>query len=384
MPHVKLQQEIKAKIQACGPVPFVQFMDLALYHPTCGYYATQAEQIGTRGDFITAPHLGPDFAQLLAKQLRQMWEILEYPEPFTLLEMGAGQGVLAAELLSYLAQADPRFYQALEYRIIERSAAMVKVQRKRGLPVIWCTWEEIAPESLVGCCFSNELVDAFPVHQVVWSAGQLWEVFVTVAADDTCQEVLQPPSTPHLQAYLTELGINLTTPPYPEGYRTEINLGALDWLRAVAGRLRQGFLITIDYGYPAHSYYSPYRHQGTLQCYHRHQHHNDPYYQVGRQDITAHVNFTALERHGSKLSLVNLGQSPQALFLMALGLGERLAALGDPAAPLGDINQRLGRRQNLHLLLDPRGLGNFTVLIQAKGLTPTQIQVPLLGLRQSL
>ncbi len=168
---------------------------------------------------------------------------------------------------------------------------------------------------------------------------------------------------------------------YPECYRTEVNLAALDWIETVAKRLRRGFLLTIDYGYSAERYYLPSRHQGTLQCYYRHRYHDDPYVYIGHQDITAHANFTALERQGELCGLRKLGFTQQGLFLMALGLGDRIAALSSRHDPRGqaiaqaqDVMTIMQRREVLHQLINPSGLGGFGVLVQSKGLIVEQEQ----------
>lgn len=381
-------------------IPFAEFMNLALYHPQYGYYSTKQTQGGIQSDFLTSPHLGSDFGELLAEQFVQMWEILDRPTPFTLLEMGAGQGLLVQDILRYLHRHHFKCFAALEYVIVEKSQALVAEQQQRFQKLAqswghlhWCTWEEIPSGSIVGCCFSNELVDAFPVHQVVVEDGQLREVYVAIEVQDS--EELEPEATyntPHprfievvadlsthqLAEYFALNGIQLPSDAYPEGYRTEVNLAALDWMRTVADRLQQGYVLTIDYGYPAHRYYSPNR-PGTLQCYYQHSHHSDPYVAIGHQDITAHVDFTALERQGERCGLQTVGFTPQAMFLMALGLGDRVAALSHPD-PDQTVQSILQRRETLHALMDPMGLGNFGVLAQAKGLSQAQREQPLKGL----
>jgi SAM-dependent MidA family methyltransferase len=378
-------------------ITFADYMDLALYHPQQGYYSTKAVTIGAQGDFFTSPHLGADFGELLAEQFVDMWRSLDQPSPFMLVEMGAGQGLLATDILHYLQQQHPDFLQAIEYLIVEKSKtlSLQQQQRLRSHPdltasrsVRWCTWEEIPVDSIVGCCFSNELVDAFPVHQVVLTEGELREVYVTLAsnpsAPDTIQfaEVLGELSTPQLTEYFAQVGIPLRSGNYPEGYRTEVNLAALDWLKTVADRLQRGYLLTIDYGYPATRYYSPARAEGTLQCYYQHSYHNHPYLYVGYQDITAHVDFTALERQGDRCGLKQVGLIQQGLFLMALGLGDRIAALShtDLTQPGQSLQALLARREALHALASPMGLGNFNVLIQSKGLGATEQQKTLKGL----
>lgn len=381
-------------------ITFAEYMDLALYHPQYGYYATGAVNIGSEGDFFTSPHLSRDFGELLAEQFSQMWDILEHPTPFTVVEMGAGQGLLAADILHYLCRHYPDCFEALEYIIIEKAAGLITQQQQqlqrlkltsKPLPLRWCSLEEIPENSITGCCFSNELVDAFPVHQVVLEGKQLKEIYVTTAApvSEAIQfvEVIDTLSTSQLAEYFNFVGINLLSGAYSEGYRTEVNLAALEWVTTVANRLRQGFFLTIDYGYLADRYYMSSRHQGTLQCYYQHCHHDDPYVYVGQQDITAHVNFTALERQGELCGLRKVGFTQQGLFLMALGLGDRIAALSateDPhsqrTAKAQDVVSIIRRRQTLHDLMNPMGLGGFGVLVQSKGLTVEQEQVALKGL----
>lgn len=364
-------------------ISFAEFMAIALYDPDHGYYATAGSAIGEAGDFYTSPHLGADFGELLAEQFVELWHLLDTPRPFTLVEMGAGQGILAADVLRYLYRQHHDCFEAVDYVLVEVSAAMRAEQQRRLKPladsgqVRWCSWDKIPPDSITGCFFSNELVDAFPVHQVAIAQGQLQEIYVTLApapapdATPRFAETLGELSTPALAEYFQLVGVDLPSERYPDGYRTEVNLAALDWVKTVADRLHRGYVITIDYGYPAQRYYSPTRTTGTLQCYYQHAHHSDPYLHIGRQDLTAHVDFTALERQGDRAGLTTLRFVPQGLFLMALGLGDRLAAVSYPE--LGtDVNLTalLQRRDRLQSLIDPMRLGNFGVLVQGKGIDP--------------
>ncbi|WP_392481931.1 class I SAM-dependent methyltransferase [Nostoc sp. C110] len=376
-------------------ITFAQFMDLALYHPEYGYYSSDAVKIGFKdSDFFTSPNLCPDFGELLAEQFLQMWEILGKPVPFSLVEMGAGQGLLALHILKYHQQHHPDFFMVLEYIIVEKSPTLRQEQQQRlqDFPVRWCNLEEIPPNAIAGCFFSNELVDAFPVHQFILETGELREIYVTTDSNEketnvsfpmphapcpSFVEVTGEPSTPQLAEYLDLVEMDFTQSAYPDGYRSEINLAALDWLSIVADRLQRGYVLTIDYGYPASRYYNPRRSQGTLQCYYQHRFHDNPYINIGRQDITAHVDFTALERWGDKYNLKNIGFIQQGLFLMALGLGDRIAALSEQKQPL---SQLLQHRDALHQLIDPTGLGGFGVLIQSKGLDNTETSQKLKGL----
>lgn len=433
-----LQQIIYNQIAAAAQkrITFAEYMDLALYHPQHGYYATGAVNIGSGGDFFTSPHLGRDFGELLAQQFAQIWDILGKPIPFTLVEMGAGQGLLAADILSYLYRQHPECFAAVDYIIVEKATGLIAQQQQllqklklprqedyQKLPVRWCSLEEIPENSITGCCFSNELVDALPVHQFVIEQQQLREIYVTTAdqlrvrsqelgvsgkkeiapefesslVEDIQNkqsnqdrdheikfvEVTDIPSTPRLREYFDFLGIDLLSGTYSDGYRSEVNLAALEWLKSIANRLKRGFLLTIDYGYTTERYYLSARHQGTLQCYYHHRHHDDPYLYIGHQDITAHVNFTALERQGDLCGLHKVGFTQQGLFLMALGLGERLSflsATGDAIATGKDVLRVMQRRQALHQLIDPMGIGGFGVLVQSKGLSLDEGQIELQGL----
>jgi SAM-dependent MidA family methyltransferase len=346
-----------------------------------------------------------------------MWEILGKPQPFTLVEMGAGQGFLASDLLTYVQQNHREFFAVLDYIIVEQSPALRQLQQRSlekgnnvpstvlfrgespqvGGSIRWCSLEEIPDNSITGCFFSNELVDALPVHQVAIEQRQLREIYVREGdkkvgeqgnrgAEENSPlttpfvEISGELSTPRLQEYFALVEIDITSPAYPDGYRSEVNLAALDWLQLVSQKLHRGYVLTIDYGYPANRYYNPARSQGTLQCYYRHHHHNNPYINIGRQDITAHVDFTALQRWGDRCGLPTTGFTKQGLFLMALGLGDRMAALSQNESQ--SLPQILQRRDSLHQLLDPAGLGGFGVLIQSKGLSQTEAARPLKGLEE--
>lgn len=387
----KLRQAIAQRIHQSEQqrITFAEFMEMALYHPQLGYYATPSSSIGPQGDFITSPHMSHDFGEMLAEQFADMWQALDQPNPFTLVEMGAGQGLVAADVLTHLQKHYPACFACLSYVIVEKSAALKLEQKKRlsdwqsqGVQLSWQELTDLPTQSIVGCAFSNELVDAFPVHWVELHSHSLQEMWVSADRQEL-MPVLGELSTPELQKYFERVGIDLSS--YPDGYRSEVNLAALAWLETVSARLRRGYVLTIDYGYTAQRYYSLARSQGTLQCYYRHAHHSDPFAYVGEQDITAHVDFTALEHKGSEVGLEKIGFTQQGLFLMALGLGSRLAKLSEPPTPeqaaTGQTIQKvMMRREALQQLISPMGLGNFGVLIQGKGLTPKEIARPLKGL----
>lgn len=365
-----------------GLIPFAAFMERALYHPRHGYYITQAQNIGAKGDFYTSPHLSSAFGECIARQILECWNILGKPTGFEIIEMGAGQGILAADILQAISRISPDCFRTLKYQIIERSATLQLAQRQhltsRFLPdlearsdlVRWCDWNDLAPDSVQGCFISNELVDAFPVHQVVWKDQQLQEVYIC-QKEGAFVEEFGPLSTPKLQEYFDRL--NLSFEKYPDGYRTEVNLNAIDWIQTVSDRLHRGYVLTIDYGYSAERYYSPMRREGTLQCYYQHQVVPNPYAHIGLQDITAHVDFTTLDLCGTEFGLKPVGLTSQSFFLMLLGIGDRIAALSQTETQnIQEINNRLQQRDALHRLIDPMGLGNFQVLMQSKNLTTVE------------
>ncbi|GAB4285513.1 MAG: SAM-dependent methyltransferase [Oscillatoriaceae cyanobacterium] len=388
--NLSLRREIAQAIAASPRqrLPFSDYMNLVLYHPKHGYYSTNSHKIGAGGDFATSPHLCADFGEVLAEQFFDMWQILGKPTPFHLLEMGAGQGLIAGDVLNYLHNKYLEFFSILEYIIVEKSQAMQNFQRQRLAKwqerLRWVEWSEIPAKSITGCVFSNELVDAFSVHLFAINQNQIKEIFVTTATDSSedipqFAEVLAEISNPQIAEYFHWLGLDLLNSNYPDGYRSEVNLAALDWMGEVAAKLQRGYVVTIDYGYTAERYYNPSRYQGTLQCYYQHRYHDNPYVNIGHQDITAHVNFTALELQGAACGLEKLGFVPQELFLMALGLGDRIAALATTEDM--DIVTLMQRREVLHGLINPMGLGGFGVLLQAKGLTAAEKNQVVKGLK---
>jgi SAM-dependent MidA family methyltransferase len=375
---LKLKEILFAQIHDSSPqqITFAQYMDLALYHQQYGYYIEQV-RIGSGGDFFTSASLGQDFGQLLAIQLREMWQNLGCPEPFWVVEMGAGNGELAQDILHYWQTTEHQaFIQALKYIIIERSPSLRQQQQEQlesfsadpDFDLSWKNWSDLESENIEGCFFSNELVDAFPVHLVQKDGQELKEVYLG-AQEGKLTEIVDCLSTEKLTDYFNLVGIDLLQPEYPQGYRTEVNLQGLDWLETVATKLKRGYVLTIDYGYSAEKYYRPARSQGTLQCYYQHRRHHNPYANLGYQDITAHVDFTALELYGELHNLHKIGFTQQGLFLMALGLGDRLNELSSGKFSLPEVFKR---RDALHQLIDPTGLGSYGVLIQGKNLTDSE------------
>jgi SAM-dependent MidA family methyltransferase len=371
----KLQQILVAQINDSPHqrITFAEYMELVLYHQQYGYYNSGVVSIGAKGDFFTSASLGKDFGELIAVQLQEMWQNLGCPNPFYVVEIGAGNGQLAQDILGFIQNNNSLFIQALKYIIIERSPALKQLQQDILKPftafdLTWKTWSELADDSITGCFLSNELVDAFPVHLITKQQQQLREVYLSLEQEQLTQTIA-PLSTTKINEYFDLVEINLLESEYPENYLTEVNLDALDWLTTVASKLQRGYVLTIDYGYTADKYYRPARNLGTLQCYYQHRRHNNPYVNIGYQDLTAHVDFTAIQRQGELCNLETIGFTQQGLFLMALGLGDRLNELSTGKYGIAEIFQR---RDALHQLIDPTGLGGFWVLLQGKNLTVTE------------
>jgi SAM-dependent MidA family methyltransferase len=372
-----LQAIIFERIAASGEqrITFAEYMDLVLYHPEYGYYSSGIVEIGAAGDYFTSVSLGKDFGELLAIQFVEMWKLLGKPVPFTLVEMGAGNGRGAIDILNYLESHHPDLIEVLEYVVIEEAKELIHLQQKNcqeylsdTINISWKSWPEVLDDSVVGCFFSNELIDAFPVHQIRINQNKIEEVFLTQTGNQL-QEIYGEISSSKILNYFELVTINLSNNNYPNNYRTEVNLAVLNWIEKVATKLHKGYLLTIDYGYPATKYYHPQRRQGTLQCYYQHRRHNNPYINLGYQDITSHVDFTALEKQGELWRLEKIDFTQQGMFLMALGLGDRLNELSSGKF---DFRELMQRRDALHQLIAPVGLGGFGVLIQGKALQTNQ------------
>ncbi|MCF6178872.1 MAG: SAM-dependent methyltransferase, partial [Geopsychrobacter sp.] len=301
--NTELKNEICQEIEQAGPMTFARYMDLCLYHPQYGYYTTARTRIGKQGDFFTSSSVHALFGRLIARQVVEVWQLMG-GGPFTLVEQGAGEGYLCLDLLDALAEETPELYAQLEYRIVEISADYRQRQKQKlsvhvaAGRISWCQLSELEPFS--GCFVSNELVDAFPVHMVEKKDNELQEVLVNFVAGRFVEQ-LAPLTDSRLSKYF-----ELSGQPLVEGNRAEVNLAALDWISEVGQRLQRGVVLTVDYGYPAAELLAPWRRAGTLLCYRHHQSSDNPYQHVGCQDITAHINFSVLEKVGAEQGLETL------------------------------------------------------------------------------
>ncbi len=348
------------RIRARGPIPFAEFMKECLYHPEHGYYSRAESQ--RVADYYTSPEVHPIFGRLLARQFAEAWEQLGRPGTFWLVEAGAGTGRLARQVLDFAGRELPEFYRALRYVAVERSAPRRAAQQsllERHLaaarPV---SAEELPAEISEGCIFSNELLDALPVHRVLWERGELREIYVDLEEEEF-RERVGPLSTSALADYFSLQDATLI-----EGQQAEAGLAACEWIEDAGRRLGRGFVLTVDYGHEARELYDERHLRGTLLAYRRHHASEDFFAEPGEQDLTAHVNFTALDLWGRRAGLERLGLISQAHFLLALGRRNEFADLYDPNQT---ESERLRARLLLKNLIYPEGLGEtFQVCVQQK------------------
>lgn len=363
--NAALRQEIVGRIQSEGPLPFRDFMEAALYHPQHGYYRSRREKIGRAGDYLTSPEVSSVFGVLVARQLHEMWEAMGKPPRFDVVEAGAGTGALARDVLRWAQAHAPDFRGALAYAIVETSEALAERQRESlADEASDMRWSSELPRGVAGCILSNELLDSFPVNRVTVRDGDLLEVFVGWDGIRFVEE-LRPPSTPAIEDYFRSLGL------LPgEGCRAEVNLAAPAWMLSAGRALRTGFVLSFDYGYEASELFAPWRTEGTLLCFYRHNPSPDPYARLGRQDITSHADFTTLRRTGEEAGLRTLGLVSQSEFLANLGIAE---AMGPPSEGDGNLEEYYARRRAVSELVEPEALGRIRVLVQVKGIAEPRL-----------
>jgi SAM-dependent MidA family methyltransferase len=336
-------------------IPFARYMDLALYAPGLGYYAAGARKFGWEGDFVTAPEISPMFAQCLAVQARQVMEACGAE----ILELGPGSGILAADLFGALKEqgAAPDRYRLLEVSPDLRERQQALIAQRFPQDRARFEWIDRLPDALHGFVIANEVLDVVPFSLVHRHDGALTErgVILTEAGfawDD------QPMPDGDLRRRAAAV-----FPPGDYDYLSEINLAAEALVRTVAAKLERGIALFIDYGFPAREYYHPQRSMGTMRCHYRHRFHGDPFFMPGLQDITAHVDFSAMARAAESAGAEVYGFTTQAYFLISCGLAV-LVSGGDPGMTLS----RLKATSAVHRLISPAEMGElFKVLGIGRG-----------------
>lgn len=352
----QLSQKIIEKIKKDGPVTFEAFMNMVLYHSELGYYTSQIQRLGKEGDFYTSSHLHPVFGKMIGMQIEEMWETMGWPSDFKIIEMGAGAGYLCNDMLGYLKKRD--IFNSLTYIIVEINPFVIEAQKKMLSEytdkVKWVLSLK-GLQKIKGCIFSNELLDAFPVHLIEMDEI-IKEIYID-QEDGRFVEIKREIDNNSIKQYLKEFSIEL-----PKGYRTEINLRIKDWLREINSLLIEGFIFTIDYGYPSWDYYSEERNRGTLLCYHKHQVTEDPLQNIGEQDITAHVNFSSVKKWGEEMGIKTIGFCQQGTFLISLGIDKEIANLFE------NSKDYVFEAARIKKLILPGTMGEtHKVLIQYKG-----------------
>ncbi|GCE25836.1 SAM-dependent methyltransferase [Dictyobacter alpinus] len=364
-----LQQRILGRIQDEGPISFATYMRMALYEPDYGYYVTGAAKMGWEGDYYTSTDVASFFAHSMGRQLQQMWKQLGEPARFGVLEQGAGRGDLGRQIQQWASQDAPEFADALLYQTADINTGNDALASLAG---------DFEPAVIL----SNELVDAFPVHVVEKQGEHLYEIYVT-SHNGRLQEILGEFENAALIDYLDSFKVPWRS--FADGWRAEINLDALTWMERTSQlllgtnpkRKRRGFILAIDYGDTARQLYTDDRHYGTLTCYYNHQMSDRPLARPGEQDITAHVNFTALIRVAREQGLRLHALTTQRKWLMDNGIYEELEHIHqqqfskidtDRASDQGQIAllQWYNLRQRVSTLTSPMGMGNFKVLIMKR------------------
>ena len=356
-----LKRRIADEIEAAGGwIGFERFMELALYAPGMGYYSGGAHKFGAAGDFVTAPEMSSAFSQTLATQAVQIMA-LSAPQ---IVEVGAGSGRLAADLLLELERrkALPERYSILDLsgELRERQRATIAQCAPHLLDHV--VWLDRLPERFNGLVLANELLDAMPVHLIRWEDAAIFERGVSRSDGEFVWT--DRPATARVLEKARDIAGEF---PLPPGYLSEICLAAADWTASWGAILGTGALLLIDYGFPRHEYYHPQRDTGTLMCHYRHHAHGEPFLLPGLQDITAHVDFTAIVEAGFNAGLEFLGYTTQAAFLINCGLTEVLAR-----TPAEDLLRYLPQAQAAQKLISPAEMGElFKVIALGKGIDET-------------
>lgn len=381
----RLKQRLIEHIQAQGWISFAEFMQCALYEPGLGYYVSGTRKLGAEGDFITAPEISSAFSQCLAIQCQQVFKSLDSP---SILEFGAGSGIMAADILLTLEknQQLPQNYYILEVSPDFQERQLETLQAKCPHLLSRVSWLKELPKEFEGVVLANEVLDAMPVHcfevqdgkfyekgvaikneKIVWTLGlEISSLSRTLSRDVRAREGMERKGT---DAWSREMSSIMSVLEKCENYTSEICFAIKPWLQALYASIKRGVVLLIDYGFPEREYYHPDRDQGTLMCHYRHHAHTDPFIYLGLQDITAHVNFTAIAREADRFGFSVTGYTNQANFLMSLGI------LSNRDITTLNTQQQYQHAQAIKKLLLPSEMGElFKVIALEK-----KFEIPLQG-----
>ena len=349
-----LKTQLTSIIQSDGPITFENFMEFSQFGEG-GYYSS-GNPISQSGDFYTSPLAHPMFGSLIAIQLKQMWDLLNQIQPFTVVEIGAGNGGLAADVTEYAKILDPNFYTSLNYLAFD-----LFPKREQHYPILHISK---LPKNINGCVISNELLDAMPVHRFQICDGKILEEFVRLNAT-ILENTLGRPSTYQIVDRVKPFLNNL-----PEGYQGEVNTRLMKWAEQVNDILKLGWVLTIDYGADREQLYDPKRIGGTLRSYYKHTLGQNPFINIGKQDITTFVDFTALEDAMITNGFSYGGHKSQLKFLENLGARQIHKHSHSESITRGEarINEK-----GIQALLDPSGMGRFRVTIHSKQVNKKQL-----------
>lgn len=334
-----------------GIISFADYMNLALYTPGLGYYSAGAEKFNVRGDFITAPEISPIFSECLANQCQQILKSLD--KPGDILELGAGTGKMAADILCYLEKQNslPETYFILEPSADLKKRQQETLQQRCPQLLSHVQWLDYLPtEKFCGVILANEVLDAMPVHRFEVNNNQLFEIGVT-QKDNQLQEIKKI-------AENTQLLALYHSQDWPSFYTSEINLNLTSWINSLSDILETGIILLIDYGFPKAEYYHPDRTMGTLNCHYRHHSHPDPFYYPGLQDITAHVDFSSLRDAAIQSNLKLAGYTHQAAFLLGCGLIQLIENHQHFSE-----SAKVAQNHAIHLLTSPTEMGELFKVI---------------------
>jgi len=343
-------------IRERGPISFAEFMETVLYDPDGGYYTSGEKRVGFEGaDFFTSPAMSPAFGMTLARLMPLADEAVGHPETFHIVELGAGSGTTAKQILDTLRDDDYGFYERVKYICVERGGG-----DPGGRPIEWVRdLTGVGPVN--GVVLSNEFFDALPVRRIAMREDGLKEIMVGLDAAGSFCDVESPLSDPVIDKYLEENEVELAI-----DQEAEVCIEAERWITDIAKSMDNGVVVAIDYGHPAAELYASHRKRGTVMAYYRHKTVDNPYENIGRQDITAHVNFSAMARWGDAVGLETVAFTDQLRFLLDLGIHEVFAKI---EAGSDSFNRYQVTVQSAKTLIMPGGMGEtFKVLVQQKGL----------------